>query len=215
MIFKIYLPPVSMSIELLKDDFKDEKQLNILNAVEESAKSGIKLIKTILTLGKGVKSENVIINMNSLLHKIVDSFMIGLPGNIHFENEYDFNNFSVVGDSSQLQQVFLNLLINARDAMPGGGTITLRAELLKNNEYSNLKNSQFSVIEVSDTGIGIKDADLEKIFDPFFTTKNLTKSTGIGLSIVQNIIKNHDGYIEVESIVDYGSKFRVYLPLAN
>ena len=107
------------------------------------------------------------------------------------------------GALRHLQQVFLNLFLNAIHAMPDGGELTVKAKL-----YSD----EFIKIEVKDTGVGIKAEDLAKIFDPFFTTKGVGRGTGLGLSVTYAIVKEHGGYIEVDSEVGKGSTFYVYLP---
>lgn len=212
------LAPVSMSIGLLKDDVKHPKSLQILNAVEESANSGVQLLKKILTIGKGIKGEIEIVDINTLLDVLIDSFTVGLPETFQLKRKYRQSNFTVMGDQNQLHQVFLNLLVNARDAMPNGGTITISAHDLDKNdfmvqEFTSKPSSSYGVFSVSDTGSGIKESDFEKIFDPFFTTKQPDVGSGLGLSIVQNIVKLHEGFLEVDSTVGKGSTFKIYLPL--
>lgn len=214
------LAPVSMSIGLLKEDVKHQKSIQILNAVEESANSGVQLLKKILTIGRGIKGENEPVNINLLLDNIVETFLIGLPEGITIKSDYHRNDFIVKGDRNQLYQVFLNLLVNARDSISTEGAITISAYKLEESdiflqEFTTGPASTYGTISIADTGTGIKEIDLEKIFDPFFTTKSPDKGTGLGLSIVQNIVKNHDGLIEVDSIVGKGSTFKIYLPLAT
>jgi len=108
------------------------------------------------------------------------------------------------GNLHNLEQVFLNLLLNAIQAMPDGGKITIAARTTRDG---------YVAIDVSDTGVGIKPEALEKIFDPFYTTKPAGRGTGLGLSIVYGIIKKHGGYVEVKSEVGIGTTFMVYLPI--
>lgn len=213
------LAPISMSIGLLKDDLKDQNSIKILTAIEESANNGVELLKKILTIGKGIKGENNVIEMNNLLEGVINSFSSNLPNIFRIERNYFQNNFAVMGDHNQLQQVFLNLLVNARDAMPQGGTITISAHNLDKSDFFVQENTSnplllYGVFSVSDKGTGIKESDYDKIFDPFFTTKSPDMGTGIGLSIVQNIIKQHEGFIEVDS-TNKGSTFKIYLPLIS
>jgi PAS domain S-box-containing protein len=212
------LAPVSISIGLLKSDVTQEKSIQILNAVEESAKNGIQLLKKILTIGRGIKGENEVVDMTLLFDRLVETFSVGLPSNIILDFEYQQHNFKVMGDYNQIQQVFLNLLINARDAMPNGGNITIAAHNLDKSdflvkEFTSKPLTGYGVFTITDTGTGIKESDLEKIFDPFFTTKSMENGTGLGLSIIQNIVKHHEGFIEVESVVGKGSTFKIYLPI--
>ena len=106
------------------------------------------------------------------------------------------------GNSGKLQQVFLNLFINARDAMPGGGVLTVRT----------WSEDGFAHVEVADTGQGIPPENLARIYDPFFTTKGPKKGTGLGLSITYGIVQEHNGIIEVDSAVGRGTRFRLEFP---
>jgi len=110
------------------------------------------------------------------------------------------------GDLHNLEQVFLNLFLNAIQAMPNGGVITVEA---------NESRERYVEIKVSDTGVGIKPEDLEKIFDPFYTTKPVGRGSGLGLSIVYGIVKKHGGYVEVKSELNVGTTFIVYLPILH
>ncbi len=126
----------------------------------------------------------------------------------------------VMGDPSQLYQVILNLSVNARDAMPSGGLITYRTEVITADEgvrkrLSGLATGRYVRVSVSDTGYGIPADIREHIFEPFFTTKDARSGTGMGLAIVQNIVQNHGGAIQVESAVDRGTTFTLHLPLAS
>ena len=112
----------------------------------------------------------------------------------------------VVGDPTQFHQVLLNLCVNARDAMPDGGTLTRHRRSLRLGNYV--------VLCVDDTGSGIPAALIDKIFDPFFTTKEAGKGTGLGLSTSQTIVRSHGGHIEVSSEPNRGTRFAIYLPVA-
>ncbi|MGL5876313.1 MAG: ATP-binding protein, partial [Xenococcaceae cyanobacterium] len=125
--------------------------------------------------------------------------------------------WTVSADATQLHQVFMNLCVNARDAMPDGGILGISANnIIIDEAYTRInldaRVGSYVVITISDTGIGIPPELLERIFDPFFTTKEVGKGTGLGLSTVLGIVKNHGGFIKVKSEVDGGTKFQVYLP---
>jgi CheY-like chemotaxis protein len=127
------------------------------------------------------------------------------------------NLWTVYGDSTQLHQVLMNLCVNARDAMPDGGTLTISAEnLLIDQNYARMnleaKVGPYTVITIADTGVGIPPEILERIFEPFFTTKEAGKGTGLGLSTVIGIVKSHGGFINVYSEIERGTSFKVYLP---
>jgi CheY-like chemotaxis protein len=125
----------------------------------------------------------------------------------------------VIGDATQLHQVFLNLCVNARDAMPEGGTLTIGAENAELDEEAAAKQPEakpgsYVCLRVSDTGCGMPPQVIEKIFDPFFTTKEPGKGTGLGLSTVAGIVKSHGGFLLVESTPGSGTLFRIFLPAA-
>jgi signal transduction histidine kinase len=122
---------------------------------------------------------------------------------------------AVQGDSSRLEQVFVNLILNALDAMPEGGELALRTKLVSRDGVPAKKNEgkkQFVLVTVSDTGIGIPENIQHSIFDPFFTTKAAGRGAGLGLSTAQAIVRQHNGYIEVQSTPGAGTTFRIFLP---
>jgi CheY-like chemotaxis protein len=126
----------------------------------------------------------------------------------------------VQADPTQLEQVFMNLAVNARDAMPNGGTLTITAENRVIDEtYARMhleaQAGSYIVVTISDTGTGIPPEIEERIFEPFFTTKEVGKGTGLGLSTVSGIVKNHGGFIEVATQVGKGTKFQIFLPKAE
>ena len=121
----------------------------------------------------------------------------------------------MLADPNQITQALLNLCVNARDAMPNGGKLTLRTLIVGGAEIkdSAAQASEYVCIEVIDTGMGIEDKVRMRIFEPFFTTKDIGEGTGLGLSIVYGIVKNHSGFIDVVSMPERGATFRIYLPV--
>jgi hypothetical protein len=139
------------------------------------------------------------------------------PKAITFKTEEQKNLWPIMGDATQLHQVLLNLAVNARDAMPNRGTLTIKAENIMLDEAGanlrpGLKQGPHVLLTVSDTGVGIPPQIADKIFDPFFTTKEIDKGTGLGLSTVMGIMKSHKGHIEFQSKVEQGTQFRIYFP---
>lgn len=143
-----------------------------------------------------------------------------IPEDIYLEMVYDDNDATVMADITHMEQVLMNMATNARDAMPQGGVfrietkvVTLDEEFRKIHGYG--KADTYALISVSDTGCGMDETTRKKVFDPFFTTKEVGKGTGLGLSIVYGIIKQHNGYIALESKPDQGTTFHIYLPVAK
>jgi CheY-like chemotaxis protein len=139
------------------------------------------------------------------------------PKSITLEQQFPENLWIIQADPTQIHQVLLNLCVNARDAMPDGGRLTIAAENLVTDAAYSALNPEASpgpyiVIQVGDTGAGIPPQVIQKIFDPFFTTKEMGKGTGLGLSTVLGIVKSHGGFVQVDSRVGEGSQFKVYLP---
>ncbi|MFA4828917.1 MAG: ATP-binding protein [Thermodesulfovibrionales bacterium] len=160
-----------------------------------------------------VRLNDIVIKVEKLLHMILGE-NIGL--NIMLAEE----DLTVVADSGQIEQVLMNLCTNARDAMPGGGMLTIKTELAeldaefrKTHGYG--KPGLYAVISVADTGTGMDEKTRERIFEPFFTTKDVGKGTGLGLSIAYGIIRQHNGYINCDSETGKGTTFKAYLPLTG
>lgn len=142
---------------------------------------------------------------------------LSIPKFIELEKNIDYKLWTVNANATQLHQVFINLVINARDAMPNGGTLNISATNIYIDETYTATNPEaqigaYIVVSVSDTGTGIPPEVIDRIFDPFFTAKEVGKGTGLGLSTVFSIIKKHGGFIEVSSTINQGSCFKVYLP---
>jgi two-component system cell cycle sensor histidine kinase/response regulator CckA len=143
-----------------------------------------------------------------------------LPKSIDISLELEPHLWPVMGDVTQLHQVFMNLCVNARDAMPDGGSLRIAAQ---NVQFDDITASEFLEaqpgaylrVTVTDTGKGIPPEIVSRIFDPFFTTKEIGKGTGLGLSAVMGIVKSHGGFVDVSSEVNQGSQFAVYLPASQ
>jgi two-component system, cell cycle sensor histidine kinase and response regulator CckA len=158
-----------------------------------------------------------------LKHLLLDIEQIGkrtFPKTIEIESDIPSELWTVSADATQLHQVFMNLVVNGRDAMPHGGTLSISGANLHIDESYAKMNVEATVgakvvITVSDTGVGIPPEIIDRIFDPFFTTKEVGKGTGLGLSTVLGIVKSHGGFVEVSSKVGAGSQFKVYLPASE
>lgn len=212
------LTPIITSAQLLRNtQFSLEKQQRLLSIIESSAKRGAALVKQVLSFARGLEGKQTTVELKHLLLEIHHVVKETFPKSIAIELDTTPDFCTVSGDATQLHQVLMNLVINARDAMPNGGTLSICTENIfidENYARMNLDASvgAYSVITVADTGTGIKTEVLQRIFDPFFTTKEQGKGTGLGLSTVIGIIKSHGGFVTVESTVGKGTKFRVFLP---
>jgi len=211
------LAPVAMSIGLLRAELKDQTSLTVLRAVEESAQSGLQLIKNILTYGKGIIGERVLLDLSIVIQQVLKIVEGSLPPSIVVDKDLAGTEWIVLGDMSQLKQVFLNICVNARDAMPDGGVMGIKLEdcFFDSDDlesYPEAHSGRYVVASVSDSGIGISEENIDRIFEPFFTTKEGGEGTGLGLSIVLGIVRSHGGFITADSILHRGTTFRVYLP---
>jgi two-component system, cell cycle sensor histidine kinase and response regulator CckA len=211
------LTPILMSVDILRGKFPDRDTMQVLNLVETTAKRGASMVQQVLTFARGVDGARGLIQPKHLLRELDKIVRETFPKTIRIKVDIAKNLGTVIGDITQLHQVFLNLCINARDAMPSGGQLSIKAENTILGDTASVlhisaKQGPYVVVTVSDTGAGIPADILQKIFEPFFTTKEPGKGTGLGLSTAETIIKSHGGFILVESQVGQGSMFRVYLP---
>ncbi|HTY21462.1 MAG TPA: ATP-binding protein, partial [Geobacteraceae bacterium] len=159
---------------------------------------------------KTVNLNDIVMNVGKLLTRIIGE-------DIRMKTEFMTNPLQVLADSGQIEQVLVNLATNARDAMPDGGLLTIETRLRQvvegiSHDHGFVPPGKYAVITVSDTGRGMSRATAKKIFEPFFTTKDIGKGTGLGLAIVYGVVKQHNGFITVQSEPERGSAFRIFLP---
>ncbi len=211
------LGPILMITELLQDKISDVNSQQLLTELEASAKRGAALVKQVLSFGRGIEVKRTIVQVKHLLLEIEQIAKQTFPKSIKIYTDISPNLWTVCADATQLHQVLMNLVVNARDAMPHGGTLSIYAEnVYIDEQYAQMnieaKVGNYIMLTVSDTGVGISNEILQRIFEPFFTTKEVGKGTGLGLSTVMGIIKNHGGFVNVYSEVGLGAQFKVYLP---
>jgi PAS domain S-box-containing protein len=209
--------PILLAIDMLKLSEKDPTNLNVLETVESSAKRGADMVRHVLSFARGVESRRQEVQIEELLPEIEKIANDTFPKNIITRLVVPTGLWMVSGDLTQLHQVLLNLCVNARDAMPNGGSLSLSAQNINLPERHpelglDAKPGTYVVVQVEDNGTGIPKKIIDKIFDPFFTTKELGKGTGLGLSTSLTIIKSHGGFIQVQSEAGKGTRFRIYLP---
>jgi PAS domain S-box-containing protein len=214
---KNLLVPVKMAAELLQRKVEDQKSRSMLISIGLSAEHSINLVQQVLAFVRGVEGQHVPLQAADLLRRTLSAIQETLPSNIKVESNLQNNSAIVLGDETQLRQVLVNLITNAKDAMPEGGRITMAfaCEHVTKAMAETIPNAiegSFVVWSIADTGVGIPSEKVEKIFEPFYTTKEISKGTGLGLSIVAGIVKGHKGFITVESVVGKGTTFHIYIP---
>ncbi len=216
------LTPILAGAQLLGMKFHncDDNTKETLTILERSVKRGADLIKQILLFGRGMEGSRANVSIQHLLSDVIQVAQRTFPKSIEIKSDLAADVWSVYADSTQLHQVFMNLMVNARDAMPDGGLLQISAHnLLIDQTYAQMhleaQVGPYTVVRILDTGVGIPPEILERIFDPFFTTKQLGQGTGLGLSTAIGIIKNHGGFLRVQSEVGQGTEFTVYLPSGN
>lgn len=213
------LTPVLATAQLLqmKLTHLDDRSQQMLQVLEANAKRGAELVKQVLSFARGVEGKQTVLQTKHLIREIQQVARETFPKSIEIWTEVPDNLWTVTGNSTQLHQVLMNLCVNARDAMPFGGTLKILAENLTIDEnYARVnldaKEGNYIAITITDNGVGIASEIRDRIFDPFFTTKEIGKGTGLGLSTVVGIIKSHHGFIRVNSAVGEGTQFKIFLP---
>jgi signal transduction histidine kinase/CheY-like chemotaxis protein len=211
------LAPIMMAVHFLKEEAKDERSRIWVQTLETCSQRGANIVKQVLTFARGAEGTPVLLQPSALVTEIERIVRETFPRSILTQTQVCQNLPRFIGDSTQMQQVLLNLCVNARDAMAEGGTLTIGVERVQldgeaGRIHPKAKSGTYVVFSVTDTGTGIPDELLDKIFDPFFTTKPLGHGTGLGLPSVLGIVQRHHGFIHVESKVNIGTTFQVYLP---
>ena len=211
------MAPIFMALHTLQQRFTDDNSQRWLSLVYKSVERGRDLIQQMLTFAKGSSGNMAPLQLHPLIADLENMLNETLPPQVKLKVEIPDDLWTIIGDVTQLYQILINLSINAEDAMPDGGTMTISGENVeldedKINLIDNAVPGAFIRINVSDTGAGIPPDIIDKIFDPFFTTKEKGLSSGLGLSIVLGIVRGYGGFVNVESDVGKGTTFNIYLP---
>jgi PAS domain S-box-containing protein len=200
---------------MLLDTDSNHPHYQRLTNIEKLVQSGSKLTSQLLGYARGGRYEVKSISMNQIIKEASATFSM-TKKDITIHQDLDKDLYGVKADLGQIEQVLLNIYVNAAEAMPGGGdlflhTINVTHKDIKKKPYK-VKPGEYILLTIRDTGIGMDKNTKDKVFDPFFTTKGLAKGTGLGLASVYGIIKAHGGYIDVESKKGHGTTFYIYLP---
>jgi len=212
------LVPIIVGVDILRDQPISPDAQSMIRTMESSARRSSEMVKQMLVFARGGETEKTVIQVSRLVKEMAKIVGDTFPKSIRCRIQADKEPWPVSGFPVQLHQILLNLCVNARDAMPNGGTLTLMAENVNLPEQDAVRNKvspgRYVCVAVSDTGTGIAPEVMEKMFKPFYTTKG-DKGTGLGLSTCQNIIKTHGGFITAQSKIGSGARFEVYLPADN
>ena len=211
------LSPILMSIEMLRKKLPGARDQKLLDTVESSVKRGSAIVRQVLAFGRGMKGERITLQPRHFIKEVLKIAEETFPKSIALRSAIAKDLWTISADPTQMHQVMLNLCVNARDAMPDGGLLTVSAEnVVLDANYTRMnieaKTGPHVCLSVADTGTGIAPHTLERIFEPFFTTKEVGRGTGLGLSTCLAIVKGHGGFITVYSEMGMGSTFRTYLP---
>jgi len=215
--FNNILAPIILAAPMLREHATDPGDIQMLGTLEKSAERGAALVRQILGFAQGAEGEHRVVQVKHLLRDIAAFIRETFPKSIELQDHVPSDLWPVKANPTQLHQVLLNLCVNARDAMPHGGQLTLRAEniVLDDVAASAIEGGRpgpFLVLHVQDTGTGIPPDVLARIWEPFFTTKATGKGTGLGLSTARGIVESHAGFATVQTAAGKGTTFRVYLP---
>jgi two-component system, cell cycle sensor histidine kinase and response regulator CckA len=218
--FNNLLNPILMSAKLLQSDRPEDERRHLLKILQASAERGATMVKGLLAFAGGADRQTETLNPCAVVREVKAILDHTFPRSIRIQSVVADNLWALRVDATQLSQVLMNLCVNARDAMPEGGTLTISAEnRLVDRTYASrhhdAKPGPHVAISVADTGSGIRPDLIERIFDPFFTTKEPGKGTGLGLSTALGIVKSHGGFIDLHSERDKGTRFVVHMPAVS
>lgn len=211
------LAPIIMGVGLLQANTTDPKDRKLIDIIEASAQRGSDLVRQILSFARGVDGARLAIDVAQIVREIEYVVASTFPKNIAFAGTVPPDTWQVSGDPTQLNQVLLNLCVNARDAMPRGGKLSI---VVQNTEidaqfavlHRGVSPGRFVVIDVIDTGVGMTKEVAARVFEPFFTTKPRGAGTGLGLSTALGIVQSHQGFVDLQTALGRGTTIRVYLP---
>ncbi|MBN8704872.1 MAG: GAF domain-containing protein [Bacteroidetes bacterium] len=198
----------------------EDEKFRYIDAIEKSAGKAAELISKLLAFARGSKSEPVPVSLNKLVNETLAILERTFDKSIEISTTLDTELPLISGDPIQLQQVILNLSVNARDAITGKGKIEITTRQFKCTSPKKLNSGEITpgkyiILSVSDSGMGMEPEIIERIFEPFFSTKEIGKGTGLGLAMVYGVVKGHEGALSVTSVPGEGSRFDIYIPVSE
>ncbi len=211
------LAPIVFAAPMLRGSLSAPRDLAILDTLERSAGRGAGLVKQILGFARSTTGEFRATQVKHLARDVIELMEETFPKSIRLEHEVPSDLWPVMGDPTQIHQVLMNLCVNARDAMPQGGTLSVKLANRRLDEEQvrvmpEATPGPWLVIEVADTGSGIAPEVLAHVWEPFFTTKSAGRGTGLGLSTVRGLVASHHGFVTLDTVPGQGTTFRVFLP---
>ncbi len=211
------LAPILMAAEVLSLNRSRPSDEKMLATIKDSAQRGAAVVKQLLTFARGADGKKVTLQVGTFASEMVRIARETFPKSIVIKSSTAEGLWPIQADPTHLHQVLLNLFVNARDAMPEGGVLSLNVQNMRFSEADpavphNAKAGPYLLLEVSDSGTGIPPEIIDRIWDPFFTTKEVGHGTGLGLSTIMGIVKAHDGFVSVSSEPGIGATFKVFLP---
>ncbi|MBN1823700.1 MAG: PAS domain S-box protein [Endomicrobiales bacterium] len=216
--FNNILTNIIGNASFLKTKISNENEIfEFINTIEEGAKHAADLTSQLLAFARGGKYNIELVDLNEIVRRTLRIIARTFTSSVSVDAEYEKDLPCVEADAGQMGQIIMNLCVNARDAMPNGGVLKISVRKVKIDfeaVSANLdaKQGEYACISVSDSGVGIDKVTIQRIFEPFFTTKELGRGTGLGLSVVYGIVKSHGGFIMVDSEINKGTTFEIYIP---
>lgn len=219
--FNNILTTIVASASLMQRHVREDDPLRRhLDRIFAAAERASSLTKGLLAYSRKSVNKTVPVKLNAIVDNIHKLFVRLIPENIEFTCALTDEELTIMGDSGQIEQIMMNLITNARDAMPEGGELTIRTgSIVVDQEFVAVRGlgtpGRYAVLSVADSGVGMDAKTRERIFEPFFTTKEVGKGTGLGLSMVYGIVRQHGGFINVSSETGHGTVFEVYFPVTD
>ncbi len=214
------LAPMLIGPSILREMVDSRDGKNLLDTIESSAQRAADIIRQLLTFSRGTEGQRAPVDCGAIVDDMLHIIRETFPRSIKARRSGSTAPWTVIGDATQLHQVLMNLCVNSRDEMPGGGTLDLRLENVEVDAalarmHPGARAGRYVVLSVTDDGRGIDPQHMDRLFEPFFTTKGVGQGTGLGLATVLGIVKTHGGFIQVQSQLGRGSEFRIHLPAST